>query len=419
MKILLSAYECEPNRGREQGRGWNWSLEVARLGHQVWILTPLRNQALIEPVRAEQSLPNLHFVYIEDSALIRHYFDNKKGTVLRYLIWQWRAYHTAQRLDQAHGFDLVHHVTMGSLTGGSWLWRLNKPFVFGPAGGGQVSPPAFKAYFSQDWPAEALRSFVVKHLMHQNPLSRATFEQTDLVLAANGDTVGLAQRLGAQQVVSFFDAGLPEDYFPPEVPTRSPAQELRLFWVARMFPRKALLLALEAVAQVGAAVPIRLTIAGGGEQEQHLPGWIEQLDLGHRVQSVGFLSWAAVKEQYLQSDVLLFTSLRDTGGAQLLEAMAQALPIIALDHQGAGDHIPDRAGIKVPVTTPTKTINALARAIEYMHENPAARLSMGQVGFEYAKTQTWPRKIRVASQYYEQLVHSHQLENAAASNPSC
>ncbi len=264
MNILLSAYECEPNRGREQGRGWNCALELAKLGHHVWVLTPTKNKALIEPVLATLSLPALTFVYIADSELIRKHLTDKKGTILRYFLWQWKARSVAQALDDAHNFDVVHHVTMGSLTGGSWLWQLKKPFVFGPAGGGQTAPAAFKQYFYDAWWTEACRNFIVNRLIPLHPWLRNTFGHADLVLAANRDSVGLVQRLGAKRAELFFDAGLPEDYFPAEPPVREPADELRLLWVARMFPRKALRLALEAIADVDPAVPVRLTIAGGG-----------------------------------------------------------------------------------------------------------------------------------------------------------
>ncbi|MEM7769786.1 MAG: glycosyltransferase family 4 protein [Cyanobacteria bacterium P01_A01_bin.37] len=404
MKILLSAYECEPNRGREQGRGWNCALELARLGHDVWVLTPSKNKHHIIPELERQALPNLTFIYIDDSALIRRYLTNKTGTILRYFLWQQKAYKVAKALDRTHDFSVVHHVTMGSLTGGSWLWQLKKPFVFGPAGGGQIAPAAFKKYFYGAWWPEAWRSLIVKHLIPLNPLTRNTFSHTQIVLAANCDTIALAKRIGAPRAELFFDAGLPDDYFPESPPERSPSNALRLFWVARMFPRKALRLALEAVADVDASIPVILTIAGGGTQEHDLPQWIEELGLGDRVRCLGFLEWDAVKAEYLKQDALLFTSLRDTGGAQLLEAMAQGLPIITLNHHGAGDHIPDQAGVKVPVIQPEKTLAALTQAIERLYNNTDARLQMGRCGFEYAKTQTWPKKVRKISDFYDELV---------------
>lgn len=47
MKILLSAYACEPNKGSEPGVGWGWATELAK-HHQVWVLTRDNNQPVIE-----------------------------------------------------------------------------------------------------------------------------------------------------------------------------------------------------------------------------------------------------------------------------------------------------------------------------------------------------------------------------------
>ena len=58
-------------------------------------------------------------------------------------------------------FDIVHHVTWGSLHIGSQLWRLGKPFVFGPVGGGQVAPRGFSRYLRGGRTVEFIRSFVL------------------------------------------------------------------------------------------------------------------------------------------------------------------------------------------------------------------------------------------------------------------
>ena len=38
MKVLMSAYACEPGKGSEPAVGWNWALQAARR-HEVWVLT--------------------------------------------------------------------------------------------------------------------------------------------------------------------------------------------------------------------------------------------------------------------------------------------------------------------------------------------------------------------------------------------
>ena len=63
-RILLSAYACEPGRGSEPALGWGWATELARSGHQVWVLTRADNRPAIER-DALAADPNLNFVYFD------------------------------------------------------------------------------------------------------------------------------------------------------------------------------------------------------------------------------------------------------------------------------------------------------------------------------------------------------------------
>ncbi|MBW4548426.1 MAG: glycosyltransferase [Symplocastrum torsivum CPER-KK1] len=407
MKILICAYACIPGQGREEGRGWNCPWHLAEIGHEVWVMTTAELMVKIEQVLASHPKPKLHFISVDHPAWMKRYephINNKFWGILRYLAWQRQAYDAAQQLDKEHGFDVVHHLTMASLQGGSWLWRLNKPFIFGPAGGGQVAPTAFKEYFLASWSAEAMRTFVYQRLIFLIPSLRKTFSHTDLVLVTNQDTAKLAQRFGARRVELFLDGGLPDEYFPQTPPTRTASQELRLLWVGKVIPRKALLLTLEALSKVNSLIPFKLTILGSGSLDHYVPGWIKEFSLEGKVECRGHVPWTEVKNAYLENDVFIFTSLRDSFGAQLLEAMSQALPVVTLDHHGAQDFIPNGAGIKVPVTNPAETISALAQAVEYMYGNPKERLEMGRIGYEFAKTQTWSKKALKISMYYQEVL---------------
>ena len=39
MRIALSAYGCEPDKGSEQAVGWNIACELAAIGHEVVVVT--------------------------------------------------------------------------------------------------------------------------------------------------------------------------------------------------------------------------------------------------------------------------------------------------------------------------------------------------------------------------------------------
>jgi hypothetical protein len=48
MRVLLSAYACEPNRGSEPEVGWQRALHMVAHADEVWVLTRANNQAVIE-----------------------------------------------------------------------------------------------------------------------------------------------------------------------------------------------------------------------------------------------------------------------------------------------------------------------------------------------------------------------------------
>ena len=149
MKVLLSAYACEPHRGSEEGFGWNWSTHLAKEGHEVWVLTRNWAQAEVEKEMSENPIPNLHFAYVDIPDRYKPAMKGIFGVYAHYFLWQRAVYRYANELVKTTPIDLAHHVTWGSLIGGSWLWKLDVPFIFGPVGGGQVAPEAFKHRISQ------------------------------------------------------------------------------------------------------------------------------------------------------------------------------------------------------------------------------------------------------------------------------
>jgi glycosyltransferase involved in cell wall biosynthesis len=80
--------------------------------------------------------------------------------------------------------------------------------------------------------------------------------------------------------------------------------------------------------------------------------------------------------------------------------MAQGLPVVALDHQGASDILPDDASIKVPVGDAEETADRLARAIAMLAANPEMRASMSRAARDFAQRSTWESRV---TEVYEEL----------------
>ena len=66
MKLLISAYACAPNRGSEHGSAWNWTSEVARLGHEVTVLvSPAHRNAILAATEEDRALQRIRWLFPE------------------------------------------------------------------------------------------------------------------------------------------------------------------------------------------------------------------------------------------------------------------------------------------------------------------------------------------------------------------
>jgi glycosyltransferase involved in cell wall biosynthesis len=410
-RVLVSSYACQPGEGSEAGIGWNWVFALAKAGVSVWVLTLPKGKDAIEKVLSENPNLDLHFVYIEHPAFGR-FLRNLRGGhswnhLPAYFEWQDKAYKVAKNLFQEVDFDVVHHISMSSLHVGSRLWRLDRPFIFGPVGGGQTAPAGFREHLRGGWLFEYIRTIVARHLYGYILNARSTVRGSALVLVANRETEMAVRHIGAREVRSMTDIGFATDRVSARSPvSRCKDEPLRILWIAKLNPRKGLLLALEAVSLIESDTAWKLTIIGDGPQAHMLPRWLKRLTLEGKVEWRGRIPWANVQTAYDDADLFLFTSLRDTTGIQLLEAMGRGVPILTLDHQGAATVVPFSAGIRVPVSTPKQTAEQLARAIERLAADRALLSKMGEAAIEVARSHGWDRKALEAIAIYEELTES-------------
>ncbi|MBO0949722.1 glycosyltransferase family 4 protein [Fibrella forsythiae] len=416
LNVLLSAYACLPNRGSEEGNGWHYSTLLSQRGLRVHCITREEFRSAIEPELAKGEFPNLTVHYVGVPDWLDRAYGNLVGLYAHYVYWQWQAAKLAKKLDQQYDFDLVHHVTYSSLQLGSFMYRVGKPFVFGPAGGGQRVPKVMKHYLGSYYSREVLRDGVSWLLQHFNPGFYRTMRQADQVLISNSDSLELARNYrGSKPTELMLDSGIGAD-FQASVPQERVANPpvLNLLWVGRLLPRKALELTIHAFSRVNPALPIRLTIVGGqGEMADQVPTYLTKYNVADRVNWVGHVSYDEVLKYYQQSDIFLFTSLRDSGPTQVTEAMANSMPVITLALHGQAEMVNGTNGIKVSVISNEQVLNDLAAAIERLYHNPAERLEMGRKAYSFAKNQVWDEKINAfTDRIYPSLVRQKKLVSA-------
>src|ERR1035441_2200611 len=245
MKLLLSAYACEPNKGSEPGVGWNWAQASLRRGYEVHVITRSNNRPGIESaLRALKSPLSVSFYDLPGWARFWKHWPG--GIYLYYLLWQVGAYRMAKRLHSKEKFDLVHHVTFASYRQPSFMGGLGIPFIFGPIGGGETMPAQFRRGIPLTGRlAEAVRDLGCA-LIACDPLMRLTFSQAHTIAGTTAEMLaGIPGRFHAKCIVQP-TIGINEEEI--EAACGGPAPEPQFLFVGRLVYWKGLHLALRALA---------------------------------------------------------------------------------------------------------------------------------------------------------------------------
>jgi glycosyltransferase involved in cell wall biosynthesis len=413
LNVLMVGHACDPRKGSEHAITWNWAWHLSRYA-RITLLTHASNRPAVEEYLRLNPNPNLRFEWIG----VRSWMDpwrpeqNDAGIHLHYLLWQHEAFCRAAELTRDETFDLVHHVGWGSISAPPRLWCLEKPFVWGPMGGGQRAPRGFLRYFGPHAASELLRSLRVMALPAVPSVRRAA-QRSSLALATNPETEVALKRAGAPLVVPFLDSGIVPEMIHTRPDRKPHSGTPTLLWASAFEPRKALPLALEALA-ARPDLPVRLLVAGDGLMRARWERETARLGLSARVEFLGWVPWCDMGRLYASADAFVFTSLRDSFATVNLEAMAHGLPVITLGHQGAGAFVPDDAGIKVPVTSPAACVRALAEAFATIHRNPEDALQWGAAGERFARTQTWALRAESMRDWYRNVMETNGSKSIAA-----
>lgn len=411
------AYACEVGKGTEPGFGWGWARALSDAGHDVTVLTRTEGRQANDRWHASHPGTSMRLEYVEVPRLVKPLVTYANAVKVChwfvYLVWQRVALRRARELHRQTAFDVAHHVTYASIVPGTSLTDLGIPVVFGPLGSGQRAPRSTWRVFGANLPKELIRSAVVSApTMRMNPLARRSARKADLVLATNDDTARVAARLGASRVDVMCDTGIDSSLIRDHKPLDT-ARVRRIVWVGKLIPRKGLPLALAAVRQAQDRVPLELTIAGDGMLAGHVATWCTELGLDGQVRRLGVIPWDDVQNLYDAGDVLLFTSIRESFGSQLVEAAAAGLPIVAVGLHGVESLVPNDVAIKVPIPDEATAVAGLADGLVALLTDPALHARMSRASTQFARSMAWPERARYATSWYEKLVDERATRPSA------
>ncbi|MDR0894960.1 MAG: glycosyltransferase [Prevotellaceae bacterium] len=408
MKMLISAYACEPGHGSEIGVGWHWVLELSKYA-ELWVVTRASNRSAIEAwIALHPQYEAIHFLYYDLPRWMRFWKKGLRGVRLYYHLWQIGINRMIARTMQANDIDLFHHLTYGNA-----LWKVSaygrkQCFIWGPVGGLETIPGEYTRHYGtvarlREW----LRRIVVNNRILNVHFMR-NCRDARLILCKTEITRQLIPKKYRDKAILFTDVAVdPETIVLPSHQQTANDAPVNYLMVGRLDAWRGFDIAIEGVAEAAKQNPhICLSIVGSGTDAKWLRRLIRQRNVENRVIMLGKVSTAYYEALMRNTDVVINAALKEAGVTVAFDSLAYGKPVICIDTTGYTRYFNHTNTLKIPRGNRAETVQRLSQTILKLTDREM-REQMAVDARNIAAQQTW--EVR-GKEFYDVIIQHCSIQ---------
>lgn len=202
--------------------------------------------------------------------------------------------------------------------------------------------------------------------------------------------------------------GVDSETFRPDRPGREQVRERLGFtpddvvvtYVSRIAAEKNVGYLADSLQIVAANQPnARFLFVGDGPERESL-----EAKMGPHARFVGYRTGDDLADHYAAGDLFAFSSLTETFGNVVLEAMASGMPVVALKAGGVGEIV--RPGETGELIAPDESSEVFAKAVAGLIEDREQRKTLAAGALAYARSQSWDEIMEGLRSRYERVIAS-------------
>ena len=438
LKILINAYACCPNMGSEQGMGWNWISNIAKIC-EVFVITESEyenvNSRLAENCEqygiTKEQCDRMHFYFVpageteEESAKIRSMCWNQ-GTwsfYLKYAKWQEKALAVARNIideqeQSGSKIDIMHQLNMAGFREPGMLYKINDerkklgkeriPIVWGPMTGyGSIPFPfmlsgglKFTAFYS-------LKNTLNILQLIMQPRVRKMVKYSDKLIAATPEMKNGIDKFYNVDIEHINETGCVIKNDETSFVKTFSKEGFKVLWVGRFMYTKQLEIALKVMGQLTDLKNIEFHIVGKGfteEETQTMRAKAVEYAAERICHWHGQIPNSEVHKLMQESDIFFFTSIFEATSTVILEAIQNGLPIVCFDRCGFGPIVDDTIGMKIPCKSPKQAVRDFVTVINYLYHHREVLPSMSANCKSKRQELSWDNKMTRLMSFYKKLV---------------
>jgi len=427
LKVLLIVEQCNPDWASVPLVGYIFFQKINNLVDAT-LVTHIRNKPALEKHPQYEKT-----IYLEKGKLAKHYYIIVEKITATWRV-NWPIYHALnypiyEQFNQQvyqnfkggkilnEDYDIVHAITpmMPRYPFKVVSVCQQIPFILGPVNGGIPFPPGFQKTARQEFAQFNFLRAVGRALISGYV---ETYKKADKILAVSRYTLNMLKDLFTipdQRIDLLYENGIPEEFFNQINILNKEVSKINLLLVGRLVPYKCADLVIESIGKLGQVIQskIRLSIVGDGSERNSLENLVKELNLGEIVRFSGWVNQQETLDYYRKADIFCFPSIREFGGAVVMQAMACGLPCIVANNGGIGEYVNEETGFKIEPISREYLTQELTSKIKLLVEDDRLRETMSTKASEKAREFAWENKARKIVEIYEKMLGEKSVRASA------
>jgi alpha-maltose-1-phosphate synthase len=407
LRVLIVSEHATNRYGGEAMLPYNYYKFLQKIIPDVYLITHERVRKHLEQ---DFSIVHENIIYVPDTSL--HKFLHKMSSklpsriamvttgVISHFLTQLYQWFLVKKIVKEEKICVVHEPAPVSPKQPSMMFGLGVPVVIGPMNGGMEFPLGFK---DMSGSVEGiLYSFLRVVSSITNLLIPGKFFAA-VLLVANQRTKSALPRFTTGTVKEFVENGVYAKDVLRYYPNRD-EKVCKVIFVGRLIELKAVDILIEAVQRIDSLM-IHLSIVGEGPQRKRLEDFAKKVPSNVSVEFHGHVDHSGIMKYYDESDIFVLPSLRECGGAVVLEAMARGLPVIATKWGGPVDYVSPETGFLIEPHCRSYMVGEIAHHIMRLASDVNLRKRMGEAGRKRIIDHfLWEEKVLTITEIYRNLL---------------
>jgi glycosyltransferase involved in cell wall biosynthesis len=413
IKALLIAESANPEWTSVPLEGWNHAKALREIA-DCHIVTHTRNREAFLAAGLEEGLD---FTAINSDRVAGPLFqlsnlvrggENKGWTTstaissIAYYYFEHLLWKEFGNRIQSKEFDVIHRITPLTPTAASLIAtkckRSGVPFVLGPLNGGLPWPKEFtKARLKElEWLSYFREAYKLL------PGYRSTRRDASAIIVGSSATAQQVPSEYHQKCVFIQENAVELDKIPQDIKDKDYSLPLRLVFLGRLVPYKGCDIVIEALHEFIKNGQVQMRIVGDGPERESLEAMAKKYSIEDQIVFTGLLEHSLAYRELAQAHILTFPSIREFGGAVVVEAMANKTVPLVVNYGGPGDICNQQTGLLIPLGSREEIVSSLKKRMGEILSQPDQLGAMSTAARKRAlELFTWDKKAQQSLEVYK------------------